>query len=61
MIDKRSTGLNCLVAHSDALGSAAPLEMEQVNVLMCLLNMHAHVAITLGPHFTCYECKVNNP
>lgn len=34
MIDKCSTGLNCLVALSDALGSAAPLEMEQVNVLM---------------------------
>ncbi len=34
MIDMRSTGVNCLVALSDALGRAAPLEMEQVSVLM---------------------------
>lgn len=34
MINIHSTGLNCLVALSDALGSAAPLEMEQVKVLM---------------------------
>lgn len=45
-----STGLNCFLALSNAIGiAAAPLEMEQVNLLMFIKYACLCGYITLGP------------